>query len=267
MKAFDPLKKNNVRVLGNPDASRTLVFTHGFGGDQTFWRHVLPAFENDCRLVVYDLVGMGEADPQAYVQSSYLSLQAYAQDLIDLCAALELRDAVAVGHSMGSMIALLAAIRAPHLFSRLVLLGASPRYRDDVGYSGGLSAADIDAIYRGIHENYDAWARGLAAWAVGETNDPSAIEDFATALKRLPSDRALTIACVVLQSDCRVELDKVVQPTLIIQSTGDTFVPRAVAEYLHRTIRGSKLAFVEASGHLPRLTASTQVVSAIRAFL
>jgi sigma-B regulation protein RsbQ len=56
---------------------------------------------------------------------------------------LGLKNAVFVGHSVSSMIGVLAAKKAPELFGKLVLVGPSARYIDDEGYFGGFSAKQI----------------------------------------------------------------------------------------------------------------------------
>ena len=88
MTATDRLRTNNVTVSGNPNAERTLVFAHGFGSDQTFWRFITPAYERDYRLVLYDITGCGGSDVMAFSQLRYGKVECHAQDLIDICDAL-----------------------------------------------------------------------------------------------------------------------------------------------------------------------------------
>ncbi|MEU6425055.1 hypothetical protein ABZ860_04095 [Microbispora sp. NPDC046973] len=58
-----------------------------------------PAFEDDHRIVLFDYVGSGDSDPSAYSPERYSSPQGYAQDVLDICAELDLTDTVFVGHS------------------------------------------------------------------------------------------------------------------------------------------------------------------------
>src|SRR3954464_15515700 len=100
--------RNNVVIRGN-EHGPPMLFAHGFGCDQNMWRHVAPAFEADHRVVLYDLVGAGAADPAAYDADRYGTLQAHADDLLTLLRELDLGPAVFVGHSVSSMIGVLAA--------------------------------------------------------------------------------------------------------------------------------------------------------------
>ena len=263
----DPLKRNNVNVLGNREAARTMLFVHGFGTDQSAWNNVVPAFTADYRVVLLDNVGAGTTAPEAFVQHRYLNLHRYAQDLLEVCAALDLEEIVAVGHSVGAMISLLAAIKAPGRFSRLVLIGASPRYLDTEGYRGGLAKEDIDTIYKGVLSNYDAWAETYGRAAMANADQAEFTRHFIDSLRKIPEERALTVLCAILQSDHRDDVAKLDKPALIIQTKHDTVVPMEVAEYLHRRIKDSCLTVIDAEGHLPHISAPNLVIEAMRAFL
>ncbi|MBS0395654.1 MAG: alpha/beta hydrolase, partial [Proteobacteria bacterium] len=159
---MDPLHRNNVRVVGRTDSPRTIVFVHGFGTSQEAWRDVAAPFLADWRIVLLDNVGAGASPPEAFVQHRYLGLATYANDLVEVVRSLDLCGAVFVGHSVGAMIALLAAVQEPPRCSRLVLLGASPRYLDEPGYRGGFSSPDLAQIYRAVAENYADWTDAFA---------------------------------------------------------------------------------------------------------
>ena len=263
---FDALKRNNVTLAGQLDAARSIVFVHGFGTDQHAWQAVAAPLMSDFRIVLLDNVGAGGAAAEAFSQHRYLSLNRYATDLLEVCAALKLHDAILVGHSSGAMICALAAISQPALFSRLVLIGASPRYIDDESYRGGFSRSDVDAIYSSISTG-PSWADDFAPLAMGNADRPELTAQFAESLKAIPPDRALTVLCSILQSDYRDEIGKLAIPTLIIQTINDHGVPLAVAEFLKRTIPNSQLKIIEADGHLPHISAPEKVLAALRPFL
>ena len=71
-----------------------MVFAHGFGCDQNMWRFVAPAFEDEFRVVLFDYVGSGKSDLRAYDAQKYSTLEGYADDVLDVCRALRLRDAL-----------------------------------------------------------------------------------------------------------------------------------------------------------------------------
>ena len=136
------LTRNNVSVRGNE--GRALVFAHGFGCDQHMWKDVAHQFEADFQVVLFDHVGAGESDLSAYDPAKYSSLDGYASDLVEIGDALDLQNAVIIGHSVSAMIGALASIRRPDQFSEIVMVGPSPRYIDDDDYLGGFSKAQLE---------------------------------------------------------------------------------------------------------------------------
>src|SRR5687768_16215160 len=105
------LRRNNVHVRGR--GKQPMLFAHGFGCDQNMWRFVTPAFEDDYRLVLFDYIGSGKSDPTAYDPRRYASLDGYAQDILDVVTALDIRDVIVVAHSVSGIVAALAAIKQP----------------------------------------------------------------------------------------------------------------------------------------------------------
>src|SRR5687768_3729658 len=155
------LARNNVKVFGS--GTQPMVFAHGFGCDQNMWRFVTPAFEEDYQIVLFDYVGAGKSDLRAYDPERYSSLDGYAEDILDICHALDLKEVIMVGHSVSSMVAVLAANREPELFDSLILIGPSPRYiNDGTDYVGGFERGDIEGLLETMEKNYIGWANFLA---------------------------------------------------------------------------------------------------------
>jgi sigma-B regulation protein RsbQ len=262
-------KKNNVNIEGNLQSTKTLVFAHGFGTDQTAWSWVKDAFKDDYSMVLYDNVGAGNADPDAYSPIKYTRLSSYADDMLDILADLELSNATIVAHSVGSMITLLAANKAPQFFNKMVFVGASPRYVNDesVNYTGGFTQAALDSMYEAMTDNYYSWVNGFSSYAMGNPGNPELGEHFAYTLSAIRPDIALAVAKVIFESDLRGELGKLDKEVLLLQSRDDIAVPGIVANYLHEHIKHSKLKFLNATGHFPHISAPSEVIAAIKAFL
>jgi sigma-B regulation protein RsbQ len=259
------LPRNNVRVVGA--GKQTIIFAHGFGTDQTAWRHQEAALAKQFRLVLFDHVGAGRADSAAYSPRRYKGLHNYASDLLEIYAALHLTDTVYVGHSMGGMIGLLAGIAQPRLFRKMIFVGASPCYLTEPGYTGGFDQASLDGLYAAMASNYHAWASGFAGLAMGNPERPELSAEFARTIADIRPDIAVAVARIIFQSDYRAELPKLKVPTLIVQSTEDIAVPLEVGQYLAAHIPHATLQVIDARGHLPHLSAPEAVTDAIRAFI
>jgi sigma-B regulation protein RsbQ len=90
-----------------------MVFAHGYGCDQNMWRLVVPAFEDNHTIVLFDHVGAGQSDQSAFCREKYATLDGYADDIVEIGRALGLKDAVFVGHSVSAVMGIIAAIKAP----------------------------------------------------------------------------------------------------------------------------------------------------------
>ena len=263
---MDTLQRNNVAVSGVPDGP-ALVFAHGFGCDQNMWRFVAPAFEATHRVVLFDHVGAGRSALAAFDRERYATLGGYADDVVEVLKALDVRDATFVGHSVSSMIGVLAAARAPGLIGRLVLIGPSPRYIDDDGYTGGFSQADIDGLLDSLDSNYLGWSGAMAPVIMGNADRPALGAELTNSFCRTDPEIARHFARVTFTSDNRGDLATVSVPTLVLQCSDDVIAPDVVGSYVHQHIAGSTLVRLAATGHCPNLSAPEETVAAMRAFL
>ena len=257
--------RNNVKVSGPPDG-RPMLFAHGFGCDQHMWRFVAPAFEADHRVVLFDYVGAGGSELSAYDPERYGTLDGYVQDVLDICDELALEDAIFVGHSVSAMIGVLAAKRAPGRIGKLVLVGPSPRYIDDEGYTGGFTRGDIDELLESLDANFLGWSSVMAPAIVGNPDRPELGEELTTSFCRTDPDIAARFARVTFMSDNRADLAHISIPTLVLQCRDDAIAPRAVGEYVHQAIPGSTFVELDATGHCPNLSAPDETIAAIRHF-
>jgi sigma-B regulation protein RsbQ len=262
------IARNNVHVSGVP-GGRPMVFAHGFGCDQTVWAGVVPAFENDFATVLFDHVGAGGSDLSAFDPDRYSSLSGYADDVVRLLEELDLRDAVLVGHSVGSMIAALAAIEAPDRVADLVLVAPSPRFTDDPdsGYVGGFTAQDLESLLDALGRNFLGWSSETAPTIMGNADRPELGEDLVNRFCRTDPDIAAHFARVTFTSDTRADLPRVPARALVLQCSDDAIAPDAVGEYVHAAIPHSELVRLRATGHCPHLSDPAETVAAIRAFV
>jgi sigma-B regulation protein RsbQ len=263
---MDLRTRHRVRESGPSDAP-AMVFVHGFGCDQSMWRKVAPEFASDHRVVLLDLVGSGGSDLDAYDFERYSRLDAHAEDLVELCRALGLRDVVFVGHSVSAMIGVLAQTAAPELFSSLVLIGPSARYLDDEGYVGGFSRSDIDDLLETMDGNHLGWQDPLSGLVMSNSDRPELKQELEESFCRTRPEIARHFAAVTFLGDNREDLRRVTVPTLVLQTTHDAIAPVSAGEFVRDQIPDSRLALIEAYGHCPHLSAPAATVKAMRGFL
>lgn len=259
------LRRFNVRASGQ--VAPTLVFAHGFGCDQQMWRFVAPRFESDHRVVLFDYLGMGGSDLASYDPGRYGALDGYADDVVAIGEALELRGAVFVGHSVSGMIGALAAIRNPGLFSRLVMIGPSPCYLEDGDYHGGFTRPDLKGLVEMMRHNDLGWAHYLAPVAMQNPDQPELAVELRESFCATDATVAQRFAEATFFGDNRADLARVPVPSLILQCSNDSIAPDAVGEYLHAHLPGSRLHKLEASGHCPHMSHPDETTAAIRDYL
>jgi sigma-B regulation protein RsbQ len=257
--------RNNVVLTGREDGP-VVMLAHGFGCDQNMWRLIVPGLARDYRVLLFDHVGSGRSDLSAWRPERYATLDGYADDVLRMCHELELRQVVFVGHSVSAMIGVVAAVREPGQFSKLVLVGPSPRYIDDAGYRGGFSKADIDELLESLDSNYLGWSAAMAPVIMGNPERPELAEELANSFCRTDPAIARAFARTTFLSDNRSDLAEVTVPTLILQCSRDAIAPPEVGAFVHAQIPGSTLVTLPATGHCPQLSAPEATLAAISSF-
>jgi sigma-B regulation protein RsbQ len=261
----DVTARNNVHVVGDPHGP-TVVLAHGFGCDQNLWRLVTEQLATRFRVVLFDHVGSGASDPNAWDPDRYASLDGYADDILQIIRELDLRDVTFVGHSVAAMMGVLAVARDPERFAKLVLLTPSPSYLDDDGYRGGFTRDDIDELLASMESNYLGWSRAMAPNIMGTPERPELGDELTDSFCRTDPAMAKVFARTTFLSDNRADLVRVSVPTLVIECARDTLAPREVGAYVHQHVANSRLVTLDASGHCPQLSAPVMTAEAIATF-
>ncbi|MBO0937005.1 alpha/beta hydrolase [Fibrella sp. HMF5335] len=244
-----------------------MLFAHGFGCDQSMWRFVAPAFEASYQVICFDYIGHGRTSMDAYNRERYASLHGYAQDVLDICHALDLHDVILVGHSVSGMIGALAAINEPDRFSRLVMVSPSPRYMNDEGYHGGFEREDIEELLDTMDGNFFGWATSTAPAIMANSERPELGNELGLTFCHTDLEVALQFAKVVFYGDNRKDLPKLQTPSLIIQTLEDIIAPVEVGDYMANHTPNSTLHVIDATGHCPHMSAPNETIQSIEQYL
>ncbi|MGI8956721.1 MAG: alpha/beta fold hydrolase [Chthoniobacterales bacterium] len=259
--------RNNVRVFGQ--GTQPMLFAHGFGCDQNMWRFITPAFEAEYRIILFDYVGSGKSDLRAYRANPtrYSTLDGYAQDVLDICAALDLHDVIFVGHSVGAMIGILAANREPERFRQLLLVAPSPCFVNHGDYVGGFERTDIAGLLETMDRNYIGWANFLAPTVMKNIDRPELSRELEESFCSTDPEITRRFAEITFYADNRGDLPQVRVPSLILQCSDDALAPLEVGDYLQRHLQDSTLRVMAATGHCPHMSHPEETVGSIRDYL
>lgn len=244
-----------------------ILFAHGFGCDQNAWQFVVDAFIDDYKVILFDYTGSGQSDINQYISAKYSTLDGYVQDVLEICEALDLRDVIFIGHSVSSMIGVLAANLKPEYFSKLVLVGPSARYLNDGDYIGGFEKDDLENLFEFMDSNYLGWSSTMAPAIMGNADRPALggflTESFCSTDPKVARD----FARVTFFSDNRADLSKLKIPSLTLQCAEDIIAPNSVGKYVHQHAPGNEIVMLNATGHCPHISEPEETIRAIKAFI
>lgn len=216
---------------------------------------------------MFDHTGAGNSDESQYSFEKYNTLEGYSEDLLEICEELDLQDVILVAHSVSSMIAVLAAKKNPQRFSKLILIGPSPRYLNDDGYFGGFNREDIEELMEALDSNYLGWSAQMASVIMGNGERPQLREELTNSFCRANPVIARHFARVTFLSDNRSDLNDVNVPALIVQCSEDIIAPQEVGEYVYKNIPNSSFRLLNATGHCPNLSAPEETIEVIQEFM
>jgi sigma-B regulation protein RsbQ len=244
-----------------------MLFAHGFGCDQNMWRFVAPEFESGYQVILFDYVGSGRSDLSAYDAQKYSTLEGYASDVLDIVRELDLTDIIFVGHSVSSMVGVLAANEEPDRFDRLIMIGPSPRYINDGQYVGGFERKDIEGLFEMMDRNFIGWANFLAPAIMKNAERPELGQELTESFCSTDPVIARNFARATFYADNRDDLTRLKTPSLVLQCSDDMVAPKQVGDYVNGQLANSEIRYMEATGHCPHMSHPEETVEIIREYL
>jgi len=257
--------RHNIKIVGK--GRKTILFAHGYGCDQVMWRFLVPAFQDSYRVILFDHVGAGQSDISSYTRDKYGNLGGYAEDILEIIDAVGGEPVIFVGHSVSAMIGILAAIKRPAVFERLVLVGPSPCYINDDDYFGGFTKSDIEGLLQTLDENHLGWSKAMAPVIMKNTDRPELASELAESFCRTDPEIAKHFARVTFLSDNRADLSRLTVPALVLQCSDDSIAPERVGTFVHEHLPTSVFVQLQASGHCPHLSGPAETTRSIKDYL
>ena len=258
-------QRNNVKVIGHGE--QTIMMAHGFGCDQSMWQYITPTLAKHYQVVLFDYVGAGHSDTSAYQSDKYSTAHGYKQDILDIIEELDLKNILFIGHSVSSMIGMLAAIEHPEYFAKFVMIGPSPRYINEPDYVGGFDESDISDLLTMMEMNFTGWANYLAPVVTDPAHTPQLTKEVEQSFVSVDPRIAREFAEMTFMSDHREKLQSMTIPTLIIQCSDDSIVPIEVGDYLHAHLPTSTLKVMEVKGHYPHMNKPVETLEILEDYL
>ncbi len=266
----------DVAYCDEGNGEQTLVFIHGLANYLSSWKYQIKTLKNKFRCVAMDLPGNGLSSRGDYPYSMFF----YAECVYKLIEQLNLKNVVICGHSMGGQIAIILALRYPHLIEKLILIAPAGfenfNSRDVLLFEQGLSFGNMFySDEAGIESSI------MQSFYLPNKEANHIISD----LKNLLQNQSLTqwkAMCKgsimgMLNEQVSQYIQNITCNTLIIFGNKDHFIPNKIlhpfqtteeiAKYGEAVIINSKLLLVPNAGHFVHIEKHDVVTNSISSFL
>jgi len=234
------------RQLGyGPD----LVLLHGWGMNAAVWEPLTAGLAERFRLTIVELPGHGDSAPAATADLS---------EWVQLCLAVAPASAHWLGWSLGGQVALAAALSAPKRVTGLSLVGTTPRFVQDEGWSCAMPVAIFEQFAAALHDDPDATlSRFLSLQVKGAEHARETLKLLRAELAQRPpaSEQGLAQGLeLLLRNDLRDRLGDLVCPSHWLFGSRDTLVPAALQDRLREYLPEAVLDEIHGAGHAPFLS-------------
>lgn len=205
----------------------TIVFIHGLGGNAGHWTNNIDALSKKYRCIAIDLPAYG-ASSKHWPEKNASRLDDYADLIIRFTQQLKLKQFVLAGHSMGGQIAMITALKAPALVSKLILAAPAGFETFTETEKNLLLAYATPQFY--FNQNDDAIKASFAKNFVQVPSTAQALINDRIQLKQCAGfmDYCQQITAGVkgmLTHPVQTELSSITQPTLIVFGKEDALIP------------------------------------------
>jgi pimeloyl-[acyl-carrier protein] methyl ester esterase len=246
-----------------PHTDRHLVLLHGWGMNGAVWEPLagdLPAGIIPCPI---DLPGHGDQPFSARLGD----LWSWA----DACLEAAPERAIWLGWSLGALVALAAAVRAPKRVEGLILMTGTPRFVRAADWTPAMLPETLEQFHAGLlADPAETLARFLALQVRGSDDARETLRGLRRRIaeRAQPDADALSIGLDILRDeDLRGRLPDIRCPALWIFGTHDTLVPPSVAERVGVLMPGARTAVVQGAAHAPHLSHPQRTSAVVRSFL
>ena len=254
------IKTNSIRS-GNSGEHISLL--HGWGFNSAIWDETARTLANNAQVNCIDLPGHG--------QSPLPTGDYRIETLADLIAE-ELPDqSNVIGWSLGGMIAMQIALRHPQKVKRLILVGSVARFVRDDDWRYAISPEILQDFSASLSNDIQQTLQRFVALQIMGSDESRVILRKLRELmnsNEAPHPAALQGGLKILQEvDLREQLQKIVQPTLMIFGKRDTLSRPKTAKQMLPLLPNAKLEIIDGAGHAPFLSHNEHFTNLIEQFI
>lgn len=238
----------------------TLVILHGWAVHSAIWHSVEQELSSRFELHPIDLPGYGSRQ----VENGDLDLEQLASDVLSKAP----QNAHWMGWSLGTMVAMSAALREADRMTSLTLVSPTPLFMQAEGWDHGITLPALENLQSRFHTDYATALKRFLLMQAG--TDQVARKNAKATWQRLTQSPAPTKATldagleILKTADLRDKVAAMTVPTRIVTCREDRVIPAAAGQALHQMIPQSTLLELP-SGHAPMIEIPRQFVQTITA--
>jgi len=243
--------------LAGPSSAPVLLFSNSLGTDLSMWHPQAQTLAQDFRVLRYDGRGQG----QSVIAPGPYTIDTLADDVLALLKELDVAKIHFCGLSMGGMVGMSLAMRAPERLEKLILCNTAPKIGTPAIWDARITAVRAGAMAAVVEGILERWFTPDFRKA-----SSSSIEKTREMLLRSPVEGYIACCSAVRDMDARDGIASISVPTLIISGAHDPVTTPHDGHFMAGKIAGSVYKELPAA-HLSNIEAAEAFTMEVLRFL
>jgi 3-oxoadipate enol-lactonase len=243
--------------LASPPGAPVLLFSNSLGTDLSMWDPQTQMLAQDFRVLRYDGRGQG----QSVVAPGPYTIETLADDVLALLKELGIAKINFCGLSMGGMVGMSLAVRAPERLGKLILCNTAPKIGTPEIWDARITAVQSGGMAAVVEGILDRWFTPDFRKA-----SPSSVQKTREMLLRSSIEGYIACCSAVRDMDARESISSIRVPTLIISGAHDPVTPPQDGRFMAEKIADSVYKELPAA-HLSNIEAAEAFTMEVRRYL
>jgi pimeloyl-[acyl-carrier protein] methyl ester esterase len=228
---------------------KDLVLIHGWGMHSGIWEPIIDKFSNEYTLHLVDIPGMGKS----HVIDPY-----DLNHVVEVISKSLPTSFDILGWSLGSLITLKMSLMYPEKIHRMVLVGGTPCFINQIDWSHGVDIRDFNDFANKLFKNYKSTMINFYTLQLMHSKNSKLL---IKKLKQIdeaenpPDVKSLQLGLdILLKNDLRDDINKIEHQTLLIVGDMDRLTPKSASMWLESHMKKGQLKVIEGASHIPFLS-------------
>jgi 3-oxoadipate enol-lactonase len=226
----------------NKKKDKTFVFINSLGTDFRIWDKVVDKVQKHGNVLLYDKRGHGLSE----TGENSDGMNGYYEDLLALLKALDIKQCIPVGLSVGGRIAMLLAEKQPDLVEKLVLCDTGHIIGTTQNWNDRIQAVDTMGLSKITNAIMERWFPKPF-----RDKYPTEIEGYKRMITHCSAEGYIHCCEAIRDANLTETAKNISHQTLCLVGSKDLATPPELVESLSKLIKNSKFRVIRGSGHIP----------------